>query len=278
MNGWEGVVTETASGPADGQRKGSQPARARTRLSGWEFLLVVSLSLAGAFALGLWGPLAVRMWATGFEVLGILAVALQIADAELLLIDGQRNWLWQGRRAWTRARTGVKKVAERAHSLWQKLAGWLHVRRSVTIEAGFATCVASGVSCNVEAVRDWSVKPVEAETVGELVIQVNERLARISERFQRLDEEAEQRVKDLATQMTANDDALLADLRGSVDGVRRLIDSIQIGGVKRAKRGLLFLVVGTLIGLFATQIAQTVNPSVGTSTPPTQSQSADSRP
>jgi len=42
--------------------------------------------------------------------------------------------------------------------------------------------------------------------------------------------------------------------------VRRLIDSIQIGGVKWAKRGLLFLVVGTLIGLFATQIAQTVNP------------------
>jgi hypothetical protein len=278
MNGWEGVVTETASGPADGQRKGSQPARARTRLSGWEFLLVVSLSLAGAFALGLWGPLAVRMWAAGFEVLGILAVALQIADAELLLIDGQRNWLWRERRAWTRARTGIKKVAERARSLGQKVAGWLRVRRSVTIEAGFAAAGVSGVSCNAEAVWDWSIKPVEAETVGELVIQVNEQLARISERFQRLDEDADQKVKNLARQMAANDDALRADLRGSVDGVRRLIDSIQIGGARWAKRGLLALVIGTLIGLFATQIAQTVNPSVGTSTPPTQSQSADSRP
>jgi len=55
-------------------------------------------------------------------------------------------------------------------------------------------CVASGVSCNVEAVRDWSVKPVEAETVGELVIQVNDG-SQESERFQRLDEEAEQRLK-----------------------------------------------------------------------------------
>jgi hypothetical protein len=225
----------------------------------------------------MWGPLAVRIWAAGFEVFGILAVAIQIADAELLLIDAHINWLWQWRRAWTMARTGAKKLTQLARSLWRKMTGWMHVPRSVSIEASIGALSACA-SCNVEVVRDWSITPVEAETVSELVTQVNEQLARISERFQRLDEDADQKVTHLATQMVAHDDALRADLRGSVDGVRRLIDSIQIGGAKWAKRGLLFLVVGTLIGLFATQIAQTVNPSVGTSTPPTQSQSADSRP
>jgi len=266
-------VTQTLE-PVHGQRRGSQRARSRR----WEFPLVIVVSVAVAFPLGLLGLLAVRMWAAMFEVLGILAVAFQIADAELLLIDGHRNWLWQWRQAWTRATTGAQELRQLARSLWQKVAGWMHVPRSVSIEAGCASCIATGISCNVEAVRDWSIKPVEAEAVGDLVIQVNERLARISERFQRLDEDAKQKVENLAVQMDTNDNVTREEARDSVDGVRRLIHSIQIGGARWAKRGLLALVIGTLIGLFAAQITQTVNPSLGTLTTTTQDQAAGLRP
>ena len=76
-----------------------------------------------------------------------------------------------------------------------------------------------------------------------LVTQVNERFARISERFQRVDEDAEQEVKHPTTQMAA-DDALRVDLRGHVDDVRRPIDFIHVGGAKWAKRGFVALVIG----------------------------------
>jgi hypothetical protein len=260
--------------PVHGQRRGSRWAR----ISWWEFLLAIVLSVAVAFLLGLLGLLAVRMWATLFELLGTLAVAIQIADAELWLIDGHRNWLSRWRQAWTRATTGAKELRRLARSLWQKVTGWMHVRKSAGIQQNGAPIIVTCIPPNVEAVCGWSIKPIEAETVGDVVIQVNERLARISECFQGLGEDAKRKVENLAVQMDTNDNVTRAEARDSVDRVVGLVRSIQVGGAGWAKRGLLALVIGMLIGLFAAQITHTANLYLGTHTPTAQSQTVGSRP
>ncbi len=221
-------------------------------------LLLAISSLAISFGLGFLGLLPVQVWSVFLELCGIGAVAVQIADIELTLLDGHRNWLSQVRCSWAALKRVPGRVSLSVLRTARRIDNWLHGRKHASIAMGGVIAGTATLSGNAEVTWAYErpLTPVQGTTVADAIADMNDRLNEISERFIRVAESVRMMDTQIRKQMEADQASMEALIGRERTGIVQLIDRLQIGGARIAKLGLWCLAIGAVIGMLAPEIVE----------------------